>query len=73
MKFEPKKKVSLADTKRALHQVMQQDGLAFPDTPEDIDRVRAAYLTPRNRTVGLYLPDGHAAAADDDEPAEMDE
>jgi len=42
-------------------------------TPEDIDRVRAAYLTPRNRTVGLYLPDGHAAAADDDEPAEMDE
>lgn len=41
MKFEPKKKVSLADTKRALHQVMQQDGLAFPETPEDIDRLEA--------------------------------
>ncbi len=41
-------------------------------TPEDIDRVRAAYLTKRNRTVGLYEPDGHAPAPDD-ELAEMDE
>lgn len=42
MKSQPQKKVSLADTKRALHQVMQQNGLAFPATPEDIDRLEAA-------------------------------
>ena len=39
-------------------------------TIEDIERVRRRYLNPRNRTVGWYEPNGHAAVADDDEPAE---
>lgn len=37
----PKKKATLAGTKRALHDMMQQDGLAFPATPEDVDRIEA--------------------------------
>jgi hypothetical protein len=42
MKSKQQKKVSLNDTKRALHKVMQQDGLIFPETPEDIGRMEAA-------------------------------
>jgi hypothetical protein len=37
----PKKKATLAATKRALHDMMTQDGVAFPETPEDIDRIEA--------------------------------
>lgn len=33
------KKATLAGTKRALHVMMQQDGLAFPTTPDDVDRI----------------------------------
>lgn len=36
-----KKNATLAGTKRALHDMMQQDGLAFPSTPEDVDRMEA--------------------------------
>ena len=34
-------------------------------TTDDIERVRAAYLTKRSRTVGWYEPDGSSGAADD--------
>ena len=34
-----KKKATLADTKRALHEMMKQDGFSFPETPEDVDRI----------------------------------
>lgn len=37
----PKKKTSLASTKRSLHDMMKQDGLAFPETPEDVDRLES--------------------------------
>lgn len=37
----PKKKTTLAGTKRALHDMMQQDGLAFPATPDDVERIEA--------------------------------
>ncbi len=40
-KPNPKKKITLADTKHALHEMMVQDGIAFPETPEDIDRIEA--------------------------------
>ena len=32
---------------------------------DSIERVRAAYLTKRSRTVGWYEPDGSSGAADD--------
>jgi len=35
------KKATLAGTKRALHDMMQQDGLAFPTTPDDVERIEA--------------------------------
>jgi len=38
----PTNKATLAATKRALRDMMKQDGLAFPETPEDIDRIEAA-------------------------------
>jgi zinc protease len=34
-------------------------------TTDDIERVRATYLTRRNRTVGWYEPDGSSGAVDD--------
>lgn len=37
----PKKKTTLAGTKRALHDMMRQDGLAFPATPDDVERIEA--------------------------------
>ena len=40
-KPNPKKKATLAETKRALHEMMVQDGIAFPETPEDVDRIEA--------------------------------
>jgi hypothetical protein len=40
-KPNPKKKATLADTQHALHEMMVQDGIAFPETPEDIDRIEA--------------------------------
>ena len=42
-------------------------------TPEDIDRVRATYLTKRNRTVGWYEPDGSGAAGESDDAASLDD
>lgn len=41
-------------------------------TPEDIERVRATYLTRRNRVVGYYEPEGHGEATEL-EPEETDE
>jgi hypothetical protein len=41
MKPESNKKVTLADAKRALHKMMQNDGIVFPETPEAIDRLEA--------------------------------
>ena len=41
MKPESNKKVTLADTKRALHKMMQKDGIVFPETAEDMDRLEA--------------------------------
>lgn len=35
------KKATLAGTKRALHDMMQQDGLAFPATPDEVERIEA--------------------------------
>ena len=35
-------------------------------TTDDIERVRATYLTKRNRTVGWYEPDGSSDEADDE-------
>lgn len=35
------KKATLAGTERALHDMMQQDGLAFPTTPDDVERIEA--------------------------------
>lgn len=40
-KIHPKKPATLADAKRALHDMMVQDGLTFPATPEQIDRLEA--------------------------------
>ncbi len=40
-KTHPKKKATLADAKRALHAMMVQDGLTFPTTPEQLDRLEA--------------------------------
>lgn len=42
MKSQPKKSAPLADTKRALHEMMRKNGLAFPESPEDVDRLEAA-------------------------------
>lgn len=36
-----KKERPLADTKRALYEMMAQDGLRFPETVDDIDRIEA--------------------------------
>lgn len=35
------KKATLAGTKRALHDMMQQGGLTFPTTPDDVERIEA--------------------------------
>ena len=40
-KPNPTKKATLADTTRALHEMMVQDGIAFPETPEDVARIEA--------------------------------
>jgi hypothetical protein len=40
-KIQPKKKATLADAKRALHEMMVQDGLIYPETPEQIDQLEA--------------------------------
>ena len=42
MKSQPKNTATLADTKRALHEMMRKNGLAFPESPEDVDRLEAA-------------------------------
>jgi uncharacterized protein with von Willebrand factor type A (vWA) domain len=41
MNSQPKKKASLADTKRALHEMMQRQGLVFPKSPDEIDRLES--------------------------------
>lgn len=40
-KLIPTKKTTLAGTKRALHDMMQKDGLAFPATPDDVDQIES--------------------------------
>ncbi|MFA5263337.1 MAG: hypothetical protein WC378_05885 [Opitutaceae bacterium] len=37
-----KKALTLADTKRALHEMMVRDGLRFPETVDDVDRLEAS-------------------------------
>ena len=68
MNSHTKKKVSFADTKRALYQVMKQDGLAFPETPEEIDRLEAKiddshFPTPDVNAFLKYLRGESTAAA----------